>query len=79
MNDVLETLKKLPEICASRHPTTGEAVLLRRGSIGYWPAGRIDPDKFNERHGVTAAQLEAMEIGSHFGFDVPGADPDQYA
>lgn len=34
-----------------------------------------DADAFNARHGITAAQVEAMMIGSVFGWDVPGADP----
>jgi hypothetical protein len=45
--------------------------------IGYFPAHpRLDVEGFNARHGVTDIQREAMEIGSCFGWEVPGADPD---
>jgi hypothetical protein len=79
MDDVLKTLEKLPPMCASTDLTTGDTILLKRGCIGYWPGIGIDVEAFNERHGVTAAQRIAMEIGSHFGFDVPGANPDKHA
>jgi hypothetical protein len=77
--DVLNVLQKLPPICASVLLSTGERILLKRGVMGYWPAPlRRDVDGFNRRHNVTAAQREAMEIGSLCGWDVPGADPDLY-
>ena len=34
---------------------------------------------FNEKLRVTPAQSTAMEIGSMFGWHVPGANPDSYA
>jgi hypothetical protein len=69
---------KLPEICASFHPTTGKPILIKRGERGYWPTwDAFDVDGFNEHRGVTAAQREAMEIGSMC-WDVPGADPDKH-
>jgi hypothetical protein len=78
--DVLHVLQKLPPICASVLLSTGEPILLKRGVMGYWPAPlRLDVDGFNRRHNITAAQREAMEIGSLCGWDVPGADPDSYA
>ena len=80
MPDVLATLAKLPPFCASRHRATGAPTLIKRGVAGYWLASPdLDPDAFNARHGVTPAQAEAMEIGSMFGWDVPGADPDTWA
>lgn len=80
-HDVMATLAKLPEMCASRDLADGSPIILKRGVQGYWPAPRsnFDVDGFNARHGVTAAQREAMEIGSMFGWDVPGADPDNHA
>lgn len=35
-------------------------------------------DQLNKRDNVTPAQANAMEIGSMFGWNCPGADPDQY-
>lgn len=73
--DVLDTLQKLPPMCAARHPSDNSVILIKRGVMGYWkaPAG-IDPDLYNERRGITAAQVEAMQIGSMFGWDVPGVE-----
>lgn len=77
---VLATLKKLPEICASRSMIDNSPIMLRRGVIGYYPAPpSLDVDGFNARHGVTKAQQDAMEIGSCFGWEVPGADPDNHS
>jgi hypothetical protein len=69
---------KFEPFCASRLPTTGEPILTQRGHKGYWPAPSpdFDPEVYNRDMKVTNAQRMAMEIGSIFGFDVPGADPD---
>lgn len=73
----MNTLEKLPRICAARNPADGSPIMLCRGVSGYHLAPRtLDVDGFNSRHGVTKRQQEAMEIGSVFGWDVPGADPD---
>lgn len=77
MTDVLATLNKLPEMCAARLPSTDEPILIKRGVPGYWPTRPdFDVDGFNQRKGISAAQVEAMQIGSMFGWHVPGADPD---
>lgn len=81
MVDVLSTLAKLPEMCASTNLETGEPILIKRGVRGYfpWPIGKPkSADVFNTRYGVTQAQQLAMEIGSMFGWEVPGADPDSH-
>lgn len=76
---IAERLEKLPEVCASRLPSTGEPILIERGASGYY-AGTFnsDPDKFNREWEVTPAQVQAMEAGSMFGWHVPGANPDKY-
>jgi len=80
MADVRHALKKLPPLCAARHPTDGTPIVLKRGVRGYLPASpRLDVDAFNSCHGITLAQVEAMEIGSHFGWNVPGADLNPHA
>lgn len=67
---------KLPIAAATRHPVTGETILLKPGVKGYFTAPpNLDPDAYNRDMRVTPHQLRAMEIGAIFGFHVPGADP----
>ena len=77
----------LPEMCFSTLKDTGELICIRRGETGYYHSDFNSSDKEanieaadynNERLGVTPAQRQAMEIGSMFGWDVPGADPANY-
>ena len=77
----------LPDMCFSVLPGTGELICIKRGESGYYPSDWNTPDKernieiaddANESMGVTPAQRQAMEIGSMFGWDVPGADPGIY-
>lgn len=75
--DVLTTLQKLPEMCLTRSKTTGAVIAIRRGELGYYLAqAKLTPEEFNARHGISAEQVEAMENGSLWGWEVPGADPD---
>ncbi len=78
--------KKLPEICYSYLRTNNEIILLKNGEKGYYKtdfalpktreeAKAIVKDR-NEKLGVSRLQRACMEIGSMFGFNVPGADPD---
>jgi hypothetical protein len=71
---------KLPLACASRLPTNNKPILIKAGVKGYFPAPTpdFDVEAYNRDMGVTPAQLKAMEIGSIFGFDVPGANPDNH-
>ena len=78
MVDVLATLKKLPAMCAAHHRVDDAPVVIRCGVIGCFPAPGLDVDDFNNTRGITPAQVLAMEIGSMFGWDVPGADPDYW-
>jgi len=77
----------IPEMCFSTLPGTGELICIKRGESGYYPSDWNTPDKernieiaddANESLGVTPAQRQAMEVGSMFGWDVPGADPRNY-
>ena len=79
MTDVLATLAKLPRMCASRLLSDGSPIFIRRGVSGYFPAAPgFDVDYFNAIHWITPAQIEAMEAGSMFGWEVPAADPDNW-
>jgi hypothetical protein len=76
---------KLPEMCFSILPSTGEIVMLKRGERGYFPQREENApwdaknlDYLNENLGVTKAQMEAMKAGSMFGWDVPASNPDNY-
>ena len=76
---------KLPEMCFTLLPGTGQLICIKRGESGYYPSdwstgdaheNRRIADEQNRKRGVTPAQEEAMKIGSMCGWDVPGADPD---
>ena len=78
---------ELPETCMTTLQETGELIILRRGETGYYHAewntddaayNRHIADDHNRARGLTPAQVEAMRVGSMFGFAVPGADPQMY-
>lgn len=73
----------LPMRAAVRVPGTKLVGFVDRGDArGYAPMPgwtALQADAWNERHGVSNAQREAMLVGSMFGWDVPGADPALYA
>ena len=77
----------LPESCFATLPGTGDLIILKRGETGYyrsdWETGdkaknQEIADMHNRKCGITPAQVEAMKVGSMFGFDVPGANPQVY-
>ena len=77
----------LPENCFATLPSTGELVILKRGETGYhrsdWDTGNQAKnqeiaDYHNCKRGINSAQVQAMQIGSMCGFDVPGANPQIY-
>lgn len=84
----MTTISQLPLTCYGTHPTDQSLVLLKAGETGYWPTEgyTLGPfktwdevaDVLNDQRGVSKAQRAAMEAGSVFGFDVPGADPANY-
>ena len=68
-------------------PGTGELIVLKRGETGYYHSewdtddaerNRQIADDHNRARGLTPAQVEAMRVGSMFGFAVPGANPQRY-
>lgn len=77
----------LPDMCFSVLPSTGALICIMRGESGYYPSDWSTDDKEqnaaladynNERLSVTPEQRQAMECGSMHGWEVPGADPQNY-
>ena len=79
-------MSKLPEMCYGVLNTTNEIIIIKRGEMGYYktdftPAKTREAaeewcDDLNKSLNITRTQRKAMEIGSMWGWDVPGADPD---
>ena len=77
---------KLPETCYGVDKTSRELIIIKRNEMGYYKTAWAPFDsvkeaqaianEYNGKMGVTRAQAAAMSIGSMFGWDVPGADPD---
>ena len=77
----------LPEMCFSVLLNTGELICIKRGESGYYRSDWNTSDRArneeiardgNESLDVTEAQRKAMEFGSMFDWDCPGADPKKY-
>lgn len=64
---------RLPEKCLATNPGTDETIIIVRGERGYHPFPGKDARAYNARHGISDAVVEAMLIGSMFGWHVPGA------
>jgi hypothetical protein len=80
-------MKTLPDFCYSVVNTTGELIIIKKGESGYYRTDYSTSNKgenielknlYNERLGVTALEENCMKVGSMFGWDVPGADPNNY-
>ena len=80
--DKLARERGLPRYCYSRNSVTGEDVILTFPEKGYRPLRQEDSGKpasvLNQELGVTYQQVAAMQIGSMFSWNVPGADPKSY-
>jgi hypothetical protein len=78
---------ELPYDCLSIMPSSGTIVYIIVGEMGYRPFDKFgnDPapnrqkvDEWNQKHGITRAQEEAMLGGSMFGWNTPAAKPWNY-
>lgn len=69
----------LPEISYARNLTDGQIIAIKRGETGYYlyPTEKT-VDELNQTLGVTKAQAAAMQFGSMFGWNTPGANPAAY-
>ena len=79
--DVLAILAKLPQACFASLPGSRGPRTLRivRGVPGYTEIDTAIPaERLNAALPVppTPEQVEAMVVGSMFGWHIPGADPD---
>lgn len=86
-NIVVLLRSSLPEKCYSTLLDTGAIVILKRGETGYFKTdipytskeeARQLVDEYNGKLTISKAQQAAMQTGSMFGFQVPGADPKGY-
>lgn len=71
----------LSDFCFSTLNSTGETIILKRGEKGYFIQDKFknsNAQELNEQIGVTPVQEKAMKMGSMYGWDVPGANPDNY-
>lgn len=77
----------LPLMCYSTLKSTGELIVIKQGEAGYFQTERNTPNadvnrqtaaRLNKMIGLSDAQLKAMEFGSMFGWDKPGARPEVY-
>lgn len=80
-------MKTLPRLCYSVLNTTGELIIIKNGEEGYYRTDFNGNNKeeniklknyYNERLGVTELEEQCMKAGSMFGWNVPGADPNNY-
>lgn len=85
-------MDRLPEhsFAIDRTAAPGERIIrIKRGELGYYKTDLDSADypmddvirrvdRYNERLGVSAEQAAAMQHGSMFGFDTPGADPQKW-
>ena len=87
-------LAKLPERCYLVNPLDGTfctdapVICLVAGESGFYPIHPTlgnSPEylaecvaRWNEKYSVQSWHIEAMQIGSCFGWEVPGADADYW-
>lgn len=70
----------LPDYCFAQDVMCpDEIIILKYGESGYYKTEHSgNCMDYNEKIGVTEAEMQAMKTGSMFGWDVPGANPEFY-
>lgn len=74
-------MNNLPEICFAMNDVNNKVVILKKGILGYFNYDNVSNssvDELNDSIGVIKTQVAAMKVGSMFGWDVPGANPENY-
>lgn len=77
MPDVLETLRKLPKVCAVWLEGENKGALIKRGVLGFidFPlATKAMVEAFNVYRAIDGDQLAAMVAGATLGWDSEAAD-----
>ena len=76
----MENKFNLPDYCfAEDGVNPGEIIILKYGVSGYYPTGKKgNAMDYNEKIGVTWAQMQGMINGSMFGWDIPGINPEYF-
>lgn len=90
MSGTQNVLSKLPAVVYVDNPRNAagcpfyvncdaQVIAIKRGERGFFPIYTpLTAAHLNAPLNVTPAQLEAMRLGSMFGFDSPCANPDNY-
>lgn len=86
MIEIVERQGKLPSSCVVVIPTGKCLGTVRLGVSGYYAGPALESPEaahrmclsLNDAAGVSPLQAECMLVGSMFGWEVPGADPDHY-
>ena len=73
-----KNLNALPTMCLVNHPTEAEIVAIYKGQSGYYSTCVEDVEIANKAMNITPEQVQAMLIGSMFGWHVKGAHPDSH-
>lgn len=85
-NTVIPLRSSLPEQCFSILPSTGELIKIKKGECDYTRSVGFESieqnqelaDGLNRQAGITKAQEAAMRAGVLYGWQLPGANPENY-
>lgn len=82
-------MSSLPELAYAIHMMDGSVIIIKKGESGFYPIDTAkfpqavaEPEAFvaqqNTAMGVRPSQAQALFMGSLFGWDLPGANPETY-
>lgn len=77
-----DNLEKLPHSCATRDDFQKRPIIIVKGQTGFYSAQHLKTDediaRYNEERGVEPHHVEAMRMGSLYGWHTQGADADYW-